>query len=158
MWREIHRTCVCARVCVCLFWHNIIHQIKKQHATYNFLLASGVYYQQISEDVSQTSRPISEVTGGMPIAWLIPPSVRAEAAGPGYLETYRREFIAVQFCHATSQNIAHEKSRIDARRSNLSSRVRCVWWISASDPLPLLNMRLRDFPVYVDPERARIYR
>lgn len=64
-------------------------------------------------------------TPGMPIARLVPPSARAEAARPEYPETYRREFIAVQFCHATSLNVTHEKSRICASGLSVDACVSC---------------------------------
>lgn len=53
-----------------------------------------------------------------------------------------REFIAVQFCHATSQNVTHEKSRIYA------SRFICRSIYLACDRFPFSILWYRDCEIF----------
>lgn len=89
-------------------------------------LANGVYRRrQIPEDVSPTSSPISEVRLACQLLGLFRLPLVQKQVGPEYPATYRREFIAVQFCHAISQNVTHEKSRICASGLSVDACVVC---------------------------------
>lgn len=77
----------------------------------------------------------ADIRGGMPIAWLVPPSACAEgiSGNVNILGNSSSSNFVTRF-----RRTSRTKSRGYAR---LSIHVRRVWWISTSDPLPLLNTR-----------------
>lgn len=139
-----------------MYRHNIVSQIKRRSArhmvrvTCEWRLPSPTDPRRCFADVFADIRS----TAGMPIARLVPLSTRAEASQVGISgATYRQEFIAVQFCHATSQNVTHEKSRICASGLSVDACVACDRF-----PLPIRlhpPIRGRDFPVYADLKRRQ---